>query len=221
MPYTTNKKFKISNQVILSLYSLVTMPPLFFVTIMKGGSFLTGTEIVSSLFGIFTILPIICSLIFPPIILLILNKHLCEYNGSPEQIEKVNKFLKQGKSNIIIANTLIQGLFSAGVAGNALKSGLSFEQINHSFPFLTIFFLYGGYAAVLSPTAILMILAELERPLFSIPYIEKYKTSSVRSRLLSTVIMNIFGLLCSTIGLSLCLVEAQDLYKVANAYVPT
>jgi len=221
MARTTNKKFEISNKAIVALYLLFFLPVVIFWFIMLGSQLLTVEALKTGYFGLHTLLSFIMAFSFPVIILVIFNKKLCKYDGSQEQIENVNKFLKKTKATIIIINTVFHVILAAGIASNVVSHNFNLEQINNSHPFLNIFFLYGGVAAVLSPMPLLIYLREIERPLYEIPYQGKYKTSSVRSRLISSVLMNMAGLLFSTIGLCLSLVDAKDMMRVANGFVPT
>ncbi|MCQ2587807.1 MAG: methyl-accepting chemotaxis protein [Treponema sp.] len=220
MAWSSNKQFKISNVAIFALYGSMLVPGLVYYLSMASSSFLTKEELRASFFGFSTIIPLLLSLLLPAIFLLVLNKKLCAYDGTQEKIEKTNKYLRDMKVSIIIIGVFLHTIYALGLAANPITAHLPLQGINHSHPILNLFFAYMGLAFQLCPIGILIYLSEIEKHFYKIPYYGKYKTSSIRSRLILSVVINILGLLFATANLCLSMVDSQNPIRVANGFVP-
>lgn len=220
MAKCSNKNFEISNLAILALSGMVYVPIIVFSLSMWLSKLLTPQELVSSLLGINTIVCFIISLLAPTLMLLGLNKKLCSYDGTQEKIESVNRYLKNSKISIILGNVVMHFLFAFGFAANLKMSGLPMEGLNSMHPAINLILLYIGITCLIIPVGLLVYLIEIERPLSKIPYQGKYKTSSVRSRLVISVVMNIAGLLLSASGLAMALVTSEHIFIIANSFIP-
>lgn len=221
MAKTSDKRFEISNRAIFGLYGVMYTPVVLYFFAMVGSGLLTPQEAHASFNGIAVILPLILSIVFPGLLLFRFNKILCKYDGTQPSIEKVNRFMKNVKMSIIILVVLLHFIFAGGFATNAVLSGLPLKGVNDAQPFLNLLFAYAGIACQIAPIGILVYLIEIERPLYEIPYQGKYKTSSVRSRLVTSVLMNIAGLLFSTANLTMALVDSERPLRVANGFIPS
>ncbi len=221
MAKSSDKRFEISTKAIIGLYGVIYLPLLFYFFAMAGSSILTLEEVKASFHGIAVILPVILSIVFPAVILMRMNIMLCKYDGSQQAIERFNKFLKNLKNTIIVLVVVLHFIFAGGLATNAVISGLALEGVNKAHPFLNLMFGYIGVACQITPMGILIYLIEIERPLYEIPYQGKYKTTSVRSRLIISVVLNIAGLLFATANLTMALIDSPHPMKVANGFIPS
>ena len=219
MPRTSNKRFIISYGAIGALYFVFLFPPIIFGALLQIEKILNAHELKIAFFGIYTILAYIIQFAFPAILLLLLNRVLCKFDGSPETAIQVNKFLKNLK-NIVIASEILVHLFLAlGIAANALRKEYTYENISQISPFLNFVLLYGGLAAEITPIGILGYILSIEKNLYEIPYYGIYRTTSVRSRLLESVLFSIVGFIVSNIGLIMCLSATKNYHIITNAMI--
>lgn len=221
MARSSNKRFVISNKAIIALYGLFILPEVFFSLSMIESKLLTRQQLKIISNGYFNLIPTIVGLLAPTIILIILNKRLTKFDGSPETTAYINKYLKYSKDSIILITLLAHTLFGLGFGSNIYMSRVVVDTLNNEHIFLNIFLIYFGVACEISSMGLLVYLVEIEKPLYEIPYKGKYKTSSVRSRLMLSAIVSIVGLISSASGLCLAIVRTNNIYRVANAFIPT
>lgn len=215
------KHFEISNAAIAAVYGLFLLPPILFCLLIYAGKLVTYEELHAMTHGVWLITPIIVTLFLPALILILLGRQLKAYDGSQEKIESVNRFLKNSKTTIILFDVFAHIIYGLGFGVNIKFSGVAFTTLNSNFPLLNIFFLYEGFACELSAIGTLVYLVQIEQPLFEIPYQGKYKTTSVRSRLMISTVISLVGLLLCTIGLCLAIVNSENMLHVVNAFIPT
>lgn len=221
MAHTKNKRFEIANSAIIALYGLFIVPPLLFSAIMMASKILTPQEVRIMAHGTWVILPTIAVLVLPAILLVKLSKKLNAFDGSEETTANVNKFLKQSKNTILVMVVFAHTIFGLGFAVDLFQAKTVIANLNNNHLVLNIFLLYAGFACEIDAMGLLTYLVDIEKPLYEIPYHGKYKTTSVRSRLLIASVTNIIGLIFSVSGLSLAIATAQDMLRIANAYIPT
>ena len=214
------KRFEISNTAIAAVYGLFLLPPVLFCIILYTCKLMDYQELQIMIRGVWLILPMIISLALPGIIIGFLVKHLKAYDGSQEKIENVNKYLKQSKLIIILFDIFAHAIYGLGFGENIRSSGIILANLNGEFPVLNIFLLYAGLACEITSIGTLVYLVRIERPLYEIPYQGKYKTTSVRSRLLISIITTLIGLLLSTFGLSLAISNTENVFRVVNTFIP-
>ncbi len=220
MARCSNKRFEISNKAIISLNGIMILPQFVWLIAMRIMGFLSFEEIKLLLVNPFLILPFVLAFTFPLVTFLYLNKTLNAYDGTQEKIEAVNKYLKESKKTIIICTTIVHLIFGAGFAASPILRKIVLENYSHTHVFLNLFLSYVGFVSLLIPIGLLTYLIELERPLHEIPYQGIYKTTSVRSRLITSIMVTLEGLLISNISILLCLKDSPNIKTSLDAFIP-
>jgi len=221
MAHTSNKRFVISNKAIIALFCLFLLPQLIFPLTMLGSKLLSPKEVKIMSLGLFNLIPTVIGLASPSLILIMLNKKLCKFDGSPETASAVNKFLKNSKNTIITMTVISHAIYALGFGGNLYNAHPTSTYLNIDHIFINTVLLYAGLSCEIASIGTLVYLIESERPLFDIPYKGKYKTTSVRSRLMISAITNTMGLVFSAAGLCLALSNTTNMNRVSNAFIPT
>ncbi|MCQ2592352.1 MAG: methyl-accepting chemotaxis protein [Treponema sp.] len=200
---TSNRLFTLRPGAVVSLYLMYLSPVLFFAITMTLAGLFSPKEIGNLTLNPLVLIGLIVNSIIPTFFLRRYNKLLNAYDRSDASTKKVNMFVKQAKTSLLVLNSVLQFGFAFDIAAPSLIKGYTFKNVYMDHFFIHFILLYGGIALTCSSVFYLMFLVAIEREMSFLPYIERYKTSSVQSRLLISILLCIFGLNFNVMGILL------------------
>ena len=195
-----NRIFDITTKMAFAIYAMFLGPLLFFFFGMMDSTIMTFKEINIALASPLVFLGILTNITIPSLILIRTRHVLNTYDRSEESYVRLNKFVKNTKSTVLVGNTLFQIVMAGEIAASMVYKGFHSENIPRETIFFQIALLYGGITCIVSSVFFIMSINNFEKELHFLPYNDRYKTSSVRARFLITILLSVIGLISTIIG---------------------
>ena len=153
----------------------------------------TIDEFITILLSPYTILAYVIAVLCPFIFYNFLKQRIKSYDGTNEQIRKINLLLKySGKIILAINLVLVIGISFLACFVIHLK-GVQFEAFEENSPYLSIILIYTGFTLLYGISFFTIFNSRFEHFLHWLPFDKSVVTSSNRERIILLTLANLLG----------------------------
>lgn len=194
--------FKVTLPILILCTSVVpfVLSPLYL--IFTG--ILNTSELLTALSHPFTICCHILLFVIPLAFFFILKKKVMDYDGSEENIKKLNSLIVKSRFIIIGYNTILSVIVAFSVGFAILTTGEQLSGFGDASPYLTIILIYLGFSTMYEIAFITVFNSKFEHFMHWLPFDEENVTSSNRERIIvftAAVLLGYLVIMYSTLSI--------------------